>query len=481
MIEMILDAKPDAVRMARRFAKTSLTGQDEDLVADVELVIAELVSNAALHGQPPVLISLAVSSGRVRVEVEDSGRVLPMEVLQRNDGMTGRGLSLVAALTSSWGAEARGAGKVVWAEFAIGVERTKWRAAPAIDREAILAAWGDEESEQAPRYAVRLPGVPTELLLAAKTHIDNVVRELSLLRSAGTQPGDLSASATRLIEAVTTDFAEARTEIKRQALDAAAEGLAIVDLELHLPAAAAGAGERYLAALDEADRWARSAHLLTLAPPASHRVFRQWYVGSVVTQLRATARGDAPPSPEPLAAVLADEVDRLSRLEDVATRLDLLQTVTSRLAAATTADEMAAVLAEQAAQYAGVESVRVYLPTDHGTFRSAAWHNPQNTTRDRYEEFGLDSDLPGAAVVRSGEPLFLKSRQKIHQHLPELDGYYADERSLHVLPVALGSETLGLLGITFMSGRLDDDAQLDFVNALAGALAPALARIQPDG
>ena len=63
MIEMILDAKPDTVRMARRFAKTSLTGQDEDLVADVELVIAELVSNAALHGQPPVLISLAVDQG----------------------------------------------------------------------------------------------------------------------------------------------------------------------------------------------------------------------------------------------------------------------------------------------------------------------------------------------------------------------------------------------------------------------------------
>jgi anti-sigma regulatory factor (Ser/Thr protein kinase) len=274
MTEMILDAKPNAVRMARRFAKISLIGQDDDLVADVELVIAELVSNAALHGQPPVLISVAVSPERVRVEVEDSGRVLPMEVLQRNDAMTGRGLSLVAALTSRWGVEARGSGKVVWAEFALGAVRTNSRAAPAMDREAILAAWGDEDNEQAPRYAVRLPGVPTELLLAAKTHIDNVVREMSLLRRAGTPPGDMSASAARLIEAVTSDFAEARTEIKRQALDAAAHGRPVVDLELHLPAEAADAGERYLAALDEADRYARSAHLLTLAPPVSHRVFR---------------------------------------------------------------------------------------------------------------------------------------------------------------------------------------------------------------
>jgi hypothetical protein len=39
---------------------------------------------------------------------------------------------------------------------------------------------------------------------------------------------------------------------------------------------------------------------------------------------------------------------------------------------------------------------------------------------------------------------------------------------------------LGLLGITFMDGRLEDDDQLDFVNALADVLAQALARIQPD-
>ena len=477
---MILDAEPDAVRKARHFAKNSLTGQDDDLVADVELVIAELVSNAALHGQPPVVVRVAVSPERVRVEVADFGRVLPMEVLQSDDAMTGRGLSLVAALTSSWGVDAAGSGKVVWAEFAFDTDRADSRAAPVIDRDAILAAWGDEDHEPVPRYTVRLPGVPTEVLLAAKTHIDNVVRELSLLRSAGTHPGDMSASATRLIEAVTSDFADARTEIKRQALEAAAQGLAVVDLELHLPTQAADAGERYLAALDEADRYARSAHLLTLAPPASHRVFRHWYVRSVVNQLRAAGRGEAPPPPEPLAAVLADEVDRLSRLEDVAARLELLQKLTSSLAAATGADEMATLLAEQAARYPGVESVRVYLATDRGTFRSAAWHNPHNTTRDRYVEFGLDSDLPGAAVVRSGEPAFLRSRQQIHQHLPELDGYYPEERALHILPVAAGSETLGLLGITIIAGQLDDDDQLDFVNALAGLLASALARIQPE-
>jgi anti-sigma regulatory factor (Ser/Thr protein kinase) len=479
MAELVLDAATEAVPVARRFAKISLAGLARDLIGDVELVVAELVTNAALHGQPPVMMSIAASPERVRVEVEDSGRALPMQVVQRNDAMTGRGLSIVAALSSSWGVEARGSGKVVWAEFLSGSERTQTRAAPKMDRDAILAAWPDEAAGTVARYTVRLEGIPTQLLLAAKTQIDSVVREMSLVRS-GNMPvnEDLAGSVARLIEAVTIDFAEARTEMKRQALDADAQGLPITDLELHLPADTADAGERYLAALDEADRHARSARLLTLAAPASHRVFRQWYVRSLVDQLRARARGDAAPQPVPFAVILCAELDRLSRLEDVATRLDLLQKVNSSLAAATTADEMAASVVDLAAQYAGVEEVRVFLATDHGTFRSAAWHSAQEATHDSYDEIALDTDLPGASVARSGEPIFLKSRQEIYERLPELQGYYSDERTLHILPLALGARTLGLLAITFLGGQLANDEQLHLVTALADVLAQAVARVQ---
>jgi anti-sigma regulatory factor (Ser/Thr protein kinase) len=319
MAELTLDAAADAVPVARRFAKISLAGLADDLVSDVELVVAELVTNAALHGEPPVVMSIAASPERIRVDVEDAGRALPIEVVERTDAMTGRGLSLVAALSSRWGVEAGRSGKVVWAEFRSGWDRTRTPAAAEIDREAILAAWPDGDDEPVPRYTVRLPGVPTGLLLSAKTQIDNVVREMSLLRNLSMLPEEeLSGSAIRLIEAVTTDFREARTEIKRQALESAAHGRPVTDLELHLPADAAGAAERYLAALDEADRYARSARLLTLAAPASHRILRQWYVRSVADQLRTRSRGDIPAQPEPFAAVLAAEVDRLAGLHDVA-------------------------------------------------------------------------------------------------------------------------------------------------------------------
>ena len=95
MAGLVLGPATGAVRVARRFAKISLAGLADDLVSDVELVVAELVSNAAWHGQPPVVMNLSVSAERVRVEVETSGRALPIEVIQRSDAMTGRGLSLV--------------------------------------------------------------------------------------------------------------------------------------------------------------------------------------------------------------------------------------------------------------------------------------------------------------------------------------------------------------------------------------------------
>ena len=310
--ELVVGDEPDAVPRVRRFARSSLSARSDDFLSDVELVVSELVTNATLHGQPPILVRLGTVQECVRVEVADLGRTLPMQMLDRTDNTTGRGLSLVAALSRQWGVEPNTpVGKIVWAEIcqeAAGGE-TK---APQMDEEAILSAWPDLDDDTDVRYTVRLGMVPTDFLLAAKAHIDSVVREMELIRKDRARTDiHLPAGVELLIETVTTGFAEARSEIKRQALEAAARGDRVTALELHLPLEAADAGERYLAALDEADRFARSARLLTLAAPPAHRAFRRWYVQSLVDQLRAVARGETPAQPRPFEDVLADEVEPL--------------------------------------------------------------------------------------------------------------------------------------------------------------------------
>jgi anti-sigma regulatory factor (Ser/Thr protein kinase) len=313
--ELTLGREPDAVPKARRFVASSLAGEPAGLVHDTELVVTELVTNALLHGAPPVSIRLIHKGPTIRIEVEDAGRSLPVQSLQNTGSMTGRGLALIAGLSRSWGIDpSRRVGKVVWAELG-GDPIRAGAAAPEIAPEAVVASQLDGTGVDT--YTVRLGGVPTGLLLAAKAHIDNVVRELTLMSGGEASAGrDLPDAMGRLVSTVTRELALARAEIKRQALAAAARGDSLTDLELRLPLSYADAGEHYLAALDEADRYARSAHLLTMAAPLSHRTFREWYVGALVDQLRAVAAGRVPEPPVPLPTVMAALLDELEEALD---------------------------------------------------------------------------------------------------------------------------------------------------------------------
>jgi serine phosphatase RsbU (regulator of sigma subunit)/PAS domain-containing protein len=229
--------------------------------------------------------------------------------------MTGRGLALVEALASSWGVdEDEWGGKVVWAELAMdGVERREADKGP-LDLQQLREALPDDDE---PLHVVELGSVPTDLLLEAKAHVDNLVREFTLAsaaadESAAASGGDVPRELAELVATVVHGFRGPRTAIERQALEAAHRDAPEVRLTLRLPASAAEAGERYLAALDQADEWAAGARLLTLETPPVHKVFRHWYVQALVDQLRARADGAAPPPvvpfPQRLAASLGAPV-----------------------------------------------------------------------------------------------------------------------------------------------------------------------------
>jgi serine phosphatase RsbU (regulator of sigma subunit) len=326
---------------------------------------------------------------------------------------------------------------------------------------------------------MRLGAVPTELLLAAKSHIDNLVRELTLAKAEESVSGAaLPEPMQQLVETVTTDFADARAEIKRQALAAAARGASSTEVVLHLPASAADAGERYLAALDEADRFARAARLLTLAAPRSHQIFRRWYVGSLVNGLRAAGKGQIPPPRMPFSQALADEVERLSSLEDTWDKLQLLQRVTAELTSAHTVKAAAEAVVENAFAFLGVKTARVFLLGDDRMLRSVAVRGGNPALVPRYQEFSLDDELPGAAVMRTRQPMLLRDAEQIAQRFPELARLDGSERSLHLVPLMLGGKALGLLNLSFPSGsKVDETSQASFVVALADALAQALERI----
>jgi len=472
--ELALEHGPDTLGRARELVGQALVGAEAATVADVQLVVTELVTNALLHGAPPVTLRIQSRGHGARVEVHDHGPRPPLRIRDAGDAMTGRGLALVAALSSAWGAEQNGAGKVVWAE----VSPTPGREVrPAVaDLQRILTSWDDVVDPERQLFTVELGDVPTDLLLEAKSHVDNLVRELQL--GASQHGGDLPKELAPLVRSVVQDFAEARTQIKEQALGAAARGAALTHLVLRLPAQAAGAGERYLAALDEADRYARGARLLTLESPPVHKVFRRWYVQGIVDQLRGRVAGTQPPQPQAFAKRLADEFTAVAPLRQTAARLAVIQKVTADLSAAATARDVATTVVDNALDLLQATAAVVYLLHEDGMLRAVRRTGiGDELLASAYEEFPLDADLPGGVVLRTREPMVFRSNSDLATRFPQLVGSYPEESRLLVAPLVVGDHDLGVLALRFHGTAIvDEETQLSMLTTLAGVTSQALER-----
>ena len=123
------DCSPDAVGDVRRLPRGLLRewGVLSDpavlgLAEDVELVVAELASNAVAFGRDRCTLDVAAHRNRFRVTVADDGDLF---WTPRPGGGTisplaesGRGLTIVRALAHEWGAERNSpTGTVVWAQW----------------------------------------------------------------------------------------------------------------------------------------------------------------------------------------------------------------------------------------------------------------------------------------------------------------------------------------------------------------------------
>ena len=122
-----LGALPTAVPCARLHARHLLWEWGlNSLAADTELLVSELVTNAvkatAEQQQAAIRLQLSSDSTRVRVEVWDADPrpPVPKDGIPDLDEEGGRGLFLVAALSSRWDwyRTREPSGKIVWCELA---------------------------------------------------------------------------------------------------------------------------------------------------------------------------------------------------------------------------------------------------------------------------------------------------------------------------------------------------------------------------
>ncbi|MBA2955911.1 ATP-binding protein [Nocardioides sp. CGMCC 1.13656] len=120
---MPLASSAESCRLARGTVRQLLDRADVDAdTRDTAVLLAtELASNAIEHGGGPALLDAYVRADAIRIAVADPSPVLPTPrpIADTADELSerGRGLLLVAALASRWGAEPHAHGKTVWCEI----------------------------------------------------------------------------------------------------------------------------------------------------------------------------------------------------------------------------------------------------------------------------------------------------------------------------------------------------------------------------
>lgn len=311
-----LPQDPASPRVARALLREVLAAADgEGWLESAELACTELVTNALLHAHTGVVLTIDVRPDVLLVEVADSSPELPTQRPLDRSATTGRGMSLVAALTSDHGVRDAGPqGKTVW--FEIGAQPS------AGPEEDLLAAWADDgwDSPEPPHggsvgdrgaaaadvgataLAATLLGLPPGLWLAAEQHHDTLLRELVLYRAEhDDERVDMRATdgARTLLSGVVHEAVEAsrRAGTSRSALPHGHPGWlpwvpGPLDLQLRVPADVVPGFAAMQDALDLAERLAVEGQLLARPGLPEIVAVRDWACEQVLAQ-----HAGAPPIP----------------------------------------------------------------------------------------------------------------------------------------------------------------------------------------
>ncbi len=346
-----LPQETDSPARARRFIGEvlELCGQPEWRYA-AELAVTELVTNAVLHAHTELRLRARCDASALRVEVEDFNARLPVPRVYGPESSTGRGMALVAAVTSEHGVIPTPRGKVVW--FAVTTDPPpELEASP----EDLLAAWADPEmwadESTPPDRSIVLVCFPPTLWLAAAQQHDALLRELALCRAGAGEPVDDLAAADRARSSL-------RSALERALWEARAAGQArsplppghpapledvppVVDLWVPLTGATSADFAALQDVLDEAQRLAHAGQLLVAPALPEIVALRDWAAEQVI----ATLAGQ-PPRPWPGA-----DAEHFARSVDHAAR-DIDYDIEARLAGAGMA-----ILVDDANRIVGISEV----------------------------------------------------------------------------------------------------------------------------
>ncbi len=281
-----LGTGPRGVQDARRWVvETCVDIGRDDLNECAELGVSELVTNALLHGAPPIQVRVRGTREHPRVEVRDGSTTPPTlpstaEPVDEDDLLLtfGRGLSIVARSADAWGAEIEDDGKVVWFN----------PAASFVDgdgKEGTLTGL-----QEGPRAALEgqelidfyIRDVPLSSYVGFQRHYRELRREVRLLALAHESDYPLAKNLSDLFGSLEQPLRDGMGAGQIEA--ALAAGRTSTDVHVVMDSDSAGSMGRFIELLDLADAFCREERLLSLARTPEQQHFQEWFLGEFVRQ-----------------------------------------------------------------------------------------------------------------------------------------------------------------------------------------------------
>lgn len=113
--ELQLPALESSVCVGRKFTAGVLADWaiGGEAAENAVLIVSELLTNALVHGDPPISLRLHRATDELTIDVDDGSSLMPQRLKPAPEDPHGRGVAIVAQLSRRWAARPHGRGKTV--------------------------------------------------------------------------------------------------------------------------------------------------------------------------------------------------------------------------------------------------------------------------------------------------------------------------------------------------------------------------------
>jgi PAS domain S-box-containing protein len=171
-----------------------------------------------------------------------------------------------------------------------------------------------------------------------------------------------------------------------------------------------------------------------------------------------------------------EELPSIESLAEAADRANRLQRVTERLSESIRPQEVLDAILTDGLRAAEARAGAIGIVTDDGqAIELLAQRGYQGSVMEEWGRFPVSAETPMSYVVRSGDPLFIESRDERNELFPSLAGR-GDGHALAVLPLILEGQLKGVLALSFGEGMSFSPERRQMKITLARQASQALER-----